>query len=156
MKKSLLALLMMATFALTFTGCKKDEEENTPDITENSWSIDGIKYELSNSLLKPSFSGVSLSAFGNGSNLLIKFASKPTTSGTYTLKAITDELTGTQCSVTATVDKDLYYSVGNSGEVVKVTVYGDKVRAEISKVTLESTVEGATKKASLSANILEN
>lgn len=157
MKKSLIAFLMLATFAMTFTGCKKDKEEEDkgPELTENSWIIDGKKYELANSLFKPSYSGGTLSAIGTGGALGIKFAEKPTANGTYSIKTPTTELGANECSVLF-VGEPAFYSTGKSGDVAKVTVSGGKIRVELSKIEIETTDGESNKKGVLSANILEN
>ncbi|HUH74171.1 MAG TPA: hypothetical protein VLZ75_07170 [Chitinophagales bacterium] len=158
MKKSLIALLMMATFALTFTACKKDkdEDEKKPETTENTWTIDGKKFELATSLVKPSFNGKDLAAIGSESILTISFSEKPAANGSYSVKSPGTELGANSCTVLVLNDKTAYYSTGKSNDVVTVTMVDGKVRAEINKIEIETTDGEKTSKASLSANILEN
>lgn len=159
MKKSLIAFLMMATFALTFTSCKKDEDDKKgPDVTENSWTIDGTKYELSNAQIKPLFNGGNLLAAGNGSNLILKFTTKPSANGTYSVKAATAELGAMDCTILGTVGTKNYLSTGKAGDIVKVTIADGKVKVSISGVELAeldvaNPENGA--KVSLSADLVE-
>ncbi len=159
MKKSLIAFLMMATFALTFTSCKKDEDDKKgPDVTENSWTIDGTKYELANAQLKPLFKDGGLIAAGKGSNLIITFPAKPAANGTYSVKAVTSELEAMDCTIIGTVGTKNYLSTGKAGNIVKVTVADGKVTVsisgvELSEVDLADPENGA--KVSLSANLIE-
>lgn len=165
MKKSLIAFLLMATFALTFTSCKKDKEEDEDNtIVENTWIIDGAKYELLSSAAaaKPKFTDNKLNAVGKSgdqtSALSIEFKSVPTASGSYSIKSLGTELSDNQCIITSIGGAEkLSFSTGRSGDVAKITVSGGKVRVEVSNIEIEIPKDGgATAKGTLSANILEN
>ncbi len=147
---------MMATFAMTFTGCKKDEEEDNATVAENTWVIDGTVYELATSLAKPSFSGATLGAIGSKGVLSIAFSAKPTASGTYTVKSLGSELGANDVSIVSLSESKTTFSTGKSGDVAKITVSGGKVRVEISNIEVEIPSGESTVKGKLSANILEN
>lgn len=157
MKKSLFALLMMATFALTFTACKKDKDEDkTPSTTENTWTVGETKYELASSLFKPKFDGNKLTALSDKGAISIEFKAKPAANGTFTIKSLGSELGDTDCTVTNVSETQTAFSTGKTGDVAKITVSGGKVRVEMSKIEVEILKDGASTKTSLSANILEN
>jgi|GEM_PF-4399759 len=160
MKKSLIAFLLMATFALTFTSCKKDEEEdnNNTNLETNSWKIGSTLYKT-NAFLGPSFSGSDLSALSPDpvGTLIIQFKEKPTASGTYTVKAAGSDLGDKDVIVSAAAGSEttgkLYLSTGKSGNTVQITVTDSKVTAKIASIEI-STLDGKDV-ASLEANITE-
>lgn len=162
MKKSLLAILMLMTLAVSFTGCKKDEDEDDGkgNTSENTWTVDGSTFQLVSSLAKPSFTGATLSAAGTDgtktSVLSIEFSKKPTTSGSFAVKSFGTDLSDSDVIITSIGEGALFYSTGKSGDVAKVTVSGGKVRVEISKIEIEFASGSGSTKGSLSANILEN
>jgi hypothetical protein len=143
MKKSLFALLMMASFALTFTGCKKDEEDTSVVLTNNTFAIDGVKLEGSQDLgaLYTDALGLLLATSDNKTIVSLKFGKKPTTSGTYSFKGLAQSgsLGDNDAILSVSYNSKVYSSNPSITEKATITVADSLIGATIPKITLSET-----------------
>lgn len=162
MKKSLLAILMLMTLAVSFTGCKKDEDEDDGkgNTSENTWVIDGKTYNLTNNLVKPVYENTSNLLVASGKSASsssvasVAFESKPASSGNYTVISGLDEFSGKSAKISIIVDSKIYISTGKTGNVAKVTVSGGKLKVEFSNIELVP-VDDMESPVTASGNLVE-
>jgi hypothetical protein len=138
MKKSLFALLIMASFALTFTGCKKDEEV-APTNSKNYFIIDGTKVDGDETLGTIFTKNICiLTSKDKASTVTILFKDKPVASGSYSFKGIAQikDLGANDLILSVSTNSKNYISNPGISEVVSITVTDGKISASIPKVTL--------------------
>ena len=156
MKKSLFALLTIATFALTFTSCKKDKDEDKKvELTNNSFAVDGVKIDGDATIGALFTSNIlALSSKDGKSTVAILFKAKPEASGTFNLKGILQlkDLGDKDLILTVTTNGKTYISNPSNTEKASITVTDGKLSVAIPKVTL-SEDKGTT--ITFEAKILE-
>lgn len=157
MKKSLIALLLMVSFAMTFTGCKKDEEEdNNSSLEVNTWTVDGTTYKTLSAVgtiySKEGKTLIASQTTDPKSTLTLTFGEEPT-NGTYSIVGGATTPTGKQASILLNAGGGNYLSIPGTSSVVTVTIKDGKVTAVLPK-TKVSTLDDS-KSAEVAANLAQ-
>ncbi len=152
MRKSIFALLLMATFAFTFTNCKKDKDKGNdiPDVEVNTWTIDGTTHKALGAMWTQDeldggveFEGLIAINEATTQTVIVAFSGKPAAKGTYDLASFLDaeNLSGNQ-AVILVVDMatSKFYTSENGGNI-NVSIEDGKVRINIPKVQLTNLLE---------------
>lgn len=155
MKKSLFALLMMASLALTFTGCKKDKDEEEPTNSKNYFIVDGTKIEADETVgtLFTKNIGIATSK-DKATTVTLLFKDKPAASGSFSFKGIAQikDLGDTDLVLSVTSGGKNYISNPGISEKVTITIIEGKISASIPKVTLS---DDASNTITFEAKLLE-
>ncbi len=165
MKKTLVLSAFALMIATTFVSCKKSGGDTTtptgndttatnPTSTTSTWSFRGVNYTGdANSNLNNS---VTASQGTNGNSVLIKFGAAPVNGKKYGVIVQTGGTTGANnCLVYVTVNNSTYYSTGNTGDSVTVSISGGYTIATFSNISVAST-PGSSTPYLLSGNVAAN
>lgn len=142
------------TLAVSFTGCKKDEEEDKgTNLDVNTWTVDGTTYKTL-SAVGTIYKDKVLTAAQTSepkSTLIISFGEEPV-NGSYAIVGATTTPTGKQATITLSAG-DTFLSIPGTSTAITVTIKDGKVTAVLPKVKV-STIDDK-KSAELSANLAQ-
>ena len=108
MKIFLIGLLL----AISFSNCKKDD--SNPNIPADGWRVGTNVYSYNHCGSGNNPLGAYLGAVSSTSNLTIKFATLPTTNGTYSIVDNSSNVSANQLSFNCRVGADTYNSLTRS------------------------------------------
>lgn len=139
------------TLAVSFTGCKKDEEEESVTLTDNQLYLNG-KVTNGVALTQAPLKSVIFSNTG-GETVLFTFKELPTTAGTFTIvdreKVLLGTMGDSEVALTVTTSGKDYSIPASSGKTLSLTVSDAKYGIVLNKTTLkddkDNTVEVAAK-----------
>ena len=163
MRKTLITLLMIATFAIPFTGCKKDKDDKKDDkpieLSDNSYAVDGVKIDGNQKegavYVKP-LAELILNSKNDESSISVAFKSRPTASGTFNIKGVKQapDMGDKDVALGLYYVNDIqYFSSSSMSEKAIITIdKNDKISVTIPKLIL--TAEGG-KTVTFQAKLVE-
>lgn len=128
------------TLAVSFTGCKKDDEEETVTLTDNQLSING-KVTNGVALTQGALKSVVFSNTG-GETVLFTFKELPSTGGNFTIvdreKVLLGTIGDSEVALTVSTSGSDYSIPASSGKTLSLTVAGGKYGIVLNKTTLKN------------------